>query len=451
MTRLPPGPRGHPLVGNLPEFARDVLGFHDRCRDQYGDIVRLHLGNRMVYLLNHPELIHVVLVSRHRDFIKHSFFWRHVRAIFGSGLLTSEGDSWLRQRRLAAPAFHRERIAAYAQTMVSYTERMLGGWTDGGLRNLHHDMMAVTLEIVAKVLFDADVTSEVTAVGRAFDAVTDEIAARFRRPIFIPDWVPLPGNIRYTRGVRALDAVVYRIIREHRVNGAAGADLLSMLMQARDEDGAQMSDRQLRDEAITLLLAGHETTALVLSWTWYLLFQNPAAEAALQDELDRVLDGRAPGPADLPALKYTEHVILESMRLYPPAYGIGREAVRDCELGGYHVPRGTTLFMSPWVLQRDPRWFEDPLEFRPARWADGLADRLPRHVYMPFGGGPRICIGNSFALMEAVLLLATVARRFRMTGLPDQRVTPFPTITLRPRAGVWAHVHRRGAPIPHVS
>ncbi|MGH7468224.1 MAG: cytochrome P450 [Longimicrobiales bacterium] len=443
MTRLPPGPRGHLLVGSLPEFARDVLGFHERCRDEYGDIVRLQLGNRMIYLLNHPDLIHTVLVSQHRDFIKHSFFWRHVRAIFGTGLLTNEGDSWLRQRRLTAPAFHRERIAGYAQTMVAYTERMLDGWTHGSAKNLHQEMMAVTLEIVAKVLFDADVKSEVRAVGRAFDAVTDEIAARFRRPFFIPDWVPLPGNIRYTRGVRALDAVVYRIIREHRANGAAGADLLSMLMQARDEDGGQMTDQQLRDEAITLLLAGHETTALVLSWTWFLLFQTPDVEAALHNELDGVLGARAPGPADLPALKYTEHVIQESMRLYPPAYGIGREAVRDCELGGYHVPRGTTLFMSSWVLQRDARWFEDPLAFRPSRWADGLADRLPRHVYMPFGGGPRICIGNSFAMMEAVLLLATVARRFRIEGVPDQRITPFPTITLRPRDGVWARVYRR--------
>lgn len=447
MTRLPPSPPGHLLVGNLPEFARDTLGFIERCRVEYGDIVRLQMGNRTVYLLNHPDLIHAVLVSNHRDFIKHSFFWRHVRAIFGSGLLTSEGDSWLRQRRLAAPAFHRERIAGYAETMVAYTERMLDGWADGSTRNIHHDMMAVTLEIVAKVLFDADVKSEVNAVGRAFDAVTDEIAARFRRPIFIPDWVPLPGNLRYTRGVRALDAVVYRIIREHRANGATGTDLLSMLMHARDEEGGQMTDAQLRDEAITLLLAGHETTALVLSWTWYLLFQNPAVEEALQAELERVLGARAPGPADLPALKYTESVVLESMRLYPPAYGIGREAVRDCELGGYSVPKGTTLFMSPWVMQRDARWFDDPLEFRPTRWADGLADRLPRHVYMPFGGGPRICIGNNFAMMEAVLLLATIARRFRLERVHEQPVVPFPTITLRPRGGVWARVQSRGGEV----
>lgn len=443
MSKVPPGPPGQLLLGNLRDFARDLLGFHERCRDEYGDVVRLRLGNRIVYLVDDPELIHAVLVTNHRNFVKHSFFWRHVRAIFGQGLLTNEGDSWLRQRRLAAPAFHRERIVTYARTMVTYTERMLDGWRDAEVRNVHQDMMALTLEIVAKVLFDADVASDVNAVGRAFDAVTDEIAARFRRPVFLPDWVPLPGNLRYRRGVRELDRLVYRIIGEHRANGASGGDLLSMLMTARDVDGGRMNDVQLRDEAVTLLLAGHETTALVLSWTWYLLSRNPAAEEALRSELDRVLGGRAPTPADLPALRYTEYVVAESMRLYPPAYSFGREAVRDCTLGEYTVPAGTTIFMSPWVMHRDRRWFEDPLAFRPERWADGLADRLPRHVYIPFGGGPRICIGNNFALMEAALLLATIARRFRLEAVSQEPVVPFPTITLRPRGGITLRLKQR--------
>ena len=439
--RLPPGPRGHFLLGNLPEFARDVLGFHERCRDEYGDLVRVGIGSRDVYLVNSPELIHTILVSSHREFTKHhKFFWRHVTAIFGTGLLTSEGESWMRQRRLTAPAFHRERIASYAETMVSYTERMLDSWESGQVRDIHRDMMGVTLEIVAKVLFDADVTGDVQAVGHAFDTVTDEIAVRFRRPFFIPDWVPLPGNFRYRAGVRALDDVVYRMIREHHENGATGDDLLSMLMNARDEDGSRMNDKQLRDEAVTLLLAGHETTALVLSWTWYLLSLNPRVEAELAAELERVLNGRAPSAADLPALRYTESVILESMRLFPPAYGIGREAVHDTKLGEYDVAAGTTLFISSWVLHRDPRWFDSPLEFRPERWQNGLAQRLPRHAYMPFGGGPRICIGNSFAMMEAVLLLATIARRFRMVAVSTEPVVPFPTITLRPRGGIRLRV-----------
>ena len=441
--RIPPGPPGHFLLGNLPDFARDLLAFHERSRDQYGDVVRLRLGQRIVYVLSHPDHIHEVLVANHRNFVKHSFFWRHVTAIFGTGLLTSEGDSWLRQRRLMAPAFHRERITAYGETMVAFTQRMLEHWHPGDVRNVHHDMMHLTLEIVGNVLFDADVGGDADAIGAAFDAVTDEIAARFRRPIFIPDWVPIPGNARYRRGVATLDRLVYRMIAEHRLAGALGGDLLSMLMHVRDEDGAQMSDRQLRDEAVTLLLAGHETTALALSWTWYLLSRHPEADARLGDELSRVLGGRAPVPADLPALRYTEHVIMESMRLFPPAYGFGREALQDCEIGGYHVPAGTTLFMSPWLLHHDARWFDEPKRFAPERWADGLADRLPRHVYLPFGGGPRICIGNSFAMMEAVLLLATIAQRFRMVPISEQPVVPFPTITLRPRGGITLRLEPR--------
>jgi cytochrome P450 len=449
LHRVPPGPPGHFLLGNLPEFARDVLGFHERCRNEYGDIVRVGIGSRDVYLVNSPELIHTILVTNHRDFTKHhKFFWRHVTAIFGSGLLTSEGDSWMRQRRLIAPAFHRERIASYAETMVSYTERMLDEWQSGEVRNIHQDMMGVTLKIVAKVLFDADVSRDVEAVGGAFDSVTDEIAVRFRRPFFIPDWIPLPGNLRYRAGVRALDTVVYRMIREHHDKGAEGADLLSMLMNVRDEDGSRMSDKQLRDEAVTLLLAGHETTALVLSWTWYMLSLNPRVEAELTAEIDRALNGRVPSAADLPVLRYAECVILESMRMFPPAYGIGREAVRDCTLGDYDVPAGTTLFISAWVLHRDPRWYDAPLEFKPERWLDGFADRLPRHAYMPFGGGPRICIGNSFAMMEAVLLLATIARRFRMRAVSEAPVVPFPTITLRPRGGVTLRVDCRKPVLP---
>jgi cytochrome P450 len=442
-VKLPPGPPGHFLLGNLPDFARDLLAFHERCRDEYGDVVRLKLGNRVVYVLNHPDLIHEVLVANHRNFIKHSFFWRHVTAIFGHGLLTNEGDSWLRQRRLMAPAFHRERITAYGATMVAYTERMLAQWHSDEVRNVHHDMMHLTLEIVGKVLFDAEVGADADAIGTAFDAVTDEIAARFRRPIFIPDWVPLPGNLRYRQGVATLDRLVYRIIAEHHASGARGGDLLSMLMQVRDEDGTRMTDRQLRDEAVTLLLAGHETTALALSWTWYLLARHPEADAVLADELARVLNGRAPSPQDLPALRYTEQVVLESMRLFPPAYGIGREAVQDCEIAGYHVPAGTTVFMSPWLMHHDARWFAEPKRFLPERWEGGLAERLPRYAYMPFGGGPRICIGNSFAMMEAILLLATVAQHFRMEPVSAAPVVPFPTITLRPRGGVTLRVRAR--------
>lgn len=304
--------------------------------------------------------------------------------------------------------------------------------------------MHLTLLIVCKVLFDADVAGDVGAVGRALDMALKEVAARFRRPFRIPDRLPLPGNIRYRRAVRALDDVVYRIIAEHHARAGRG-DLLDMLMQARDDDGAPMSDRQLRDEAITIMLAGHETTALALSWTLALLSSNPEVDAALHRELNDVLGGRAPTVADLPRLRLTEMIVMEGMRLYPPAYALGREAIAACEIGGYRIPAGATLFMSPWVMHRDPRFFEHPLEFRPGRWADGLAARLPRFAYFPFGGGPRVCIGNRFAMMEAVLLLACIARRFRLVLDPACTLVPFPSITLRAAHGVRMTIHDRTA------
>ena len=439
-TRVqPPGPRGHFLLGNLPEFGTDVLGFFTSAARTHGDIAYMRLAGRPAYLLTSPAHIEQVLVTQHQNFIKHSFFWRHVGAVFGNGLLTSEGSFWLRQRRLAQPAFHRDRIAVYGDVMIEYAERMLDGWTAGETREVHDDLMHVTLLIVCKVLFDADVAGDVRAVGEALDMALKEVAARFRRPFRIPDALPFPGNIRYRRAVRALDDVVYRIIADHHVRGGRG-DLLDMLMQARDDDGAPMSDRQLRDEAITIMLAGHETTALALSWTLALLSANPAADAELRRELDEVLGDRPPTVADVPRLRYTEMVVMEGMRLYPPAYALGREAIAECEIGGYRIPAGATLFMSPWVMHRDPRFFDEPLEFRPARWADGLATRLPRFAYFPFGGGPRICIGNRFAMMEAVLLLACIARRFRLVMDPSCRLVPFPSITLRAAHGVRMQV-----------
>lgn len=434
--KLPPGPRGHFLLGSLPEFARDVLGFHLRARRQFGEVVRVRVAGRTIYLINSPELINEVLVTQQRNFIKHSFFWRHVTAIFGKGLVTNEGESWLRQRRLMAPSFHRERIASYAETMVHHTQVMLETWRAGDVRDVHQDMMALTLRIVAEVLFNADIERDIAAVNDSFEAVAKEIAARFRRPVFIPDWVPTPGNRRYRAGVSKLNDLVFRIIREHHENGAMGTDLLATLMQVRDEHGNAMSDQQLRDEAVTLLLAGHETTALALSWSFYLLSLNPQVADKLEEELERELAGQAPGVGDLKTLRYTEAVILEAMRVFPPAFGIGREAVNDCEIGGYHVPAGTTIFMSAWVVHRDPRFYEEPDAFRPERWLDGLADRLPRHAYMPFGGGPRICIGNNFAMMEAILLLASIAQRYRLEKITDAAILPFPSITLRPTGGV---------------
>jgi cytochrome P450 len=443
----PPGPRGRFLVGNLPEFGSDLLGFFEGCAREYGDIVSLRIGRWPALLLNHPDYFETVLLSNNRNFIKHTFFWRHVTEIFGRGLVTNEGAPWLRQRRLMQPAFHRERIAGYGRTMVDYTERMLAEWDAEAAaeRDLHHDMMALTMGIATKTLFGADIPErQMEEIGAAFEDAVVEIANRFRRPVEIPRWLPLPSNRRYASAVRTLDKLVYGTVEKKRVEGG-GEDLLTMLMEARDEDGSAMDLRQIRDEAVTIFLAGHETTAIALSWTFHLISRNPAVAEKLVQEVRSVLGDRTPQAADVQNLGYTANVIHESMRLYPPAYAFGREAIADCEIGGYAVPAGTTIFLSPWVAHRDPRWFDDPLAFRPERWDDDFARKLPRFAYLPFGGGPRVCIGNSFAMMEAVLILASVIRRYALRPLDGRAPRPFPSITLRPEGGMPMRVDRRAA------
>ncbi|MDQ6828224.1 MAG: cytochrome P450 [Gemmatimonadota bacterium] len=422
----------------------DILGFLLKCKEEYGDVVQLELGGYETFLINDPAMIEQVLVADARNFIKHTFFWRHVRKIFGSGLLTSEGDFWLRQRRLAQPAFHRERIAAYATTMTENTERALSEWRDGDERELLREFLDLTLRIVAKFLFDADVSRDVEEVGRAVDTSMREVAARFRRPFPISDIIPVPGNLRYRRAVRRLDRLVERFIAEHRRGERSRPDLLSMLMEARDEDGSALSDKQLRDESITLLLAGHETTAISLAWTWFLLAQNPDVAEKLGAELDNVLGDRSPTIDDVARLPYTEAVITESMRIYPPIYALGREPIEDCVIGGYDVPAGATILMPQWVVHRDARWFDDPHECRPERWLDGLAQRLPRFAYFPFGGGPRGCIANRLAMIEMVLLLGVMAKRFRVELIgAASEIVPVATITVRPTPGVRVRLHAR--------
>jgi cytochrome P450 len=439
----PSGPKGQLFWGHLADYKRDTLGFVTRCAREYGDVVPIRLGHKPVLLLNHPDQIEYVLVTNNRNFSK-DFSLRLYRPIIGNGLLTSEGDFWLRQRRLVQPVFSRQRIAAYSGIMVASTERMLARWRDGQTFDLHQQMMHLTLEIAAKTLFDTEVTAEAYEVSTALELALRSIDARFGALFWVPDWVPIPNNMRLHRAVGRLDAILYAIINARRQSGEDRGDLLSLLLHARDEDdGSRMTDKQLRDEAMTLFLAGHETTALALSWTWYLLGQHPAVVRKLEEELRTMLGGRPPTFADLQQLRYTERVILESLRLYPPAYAIAREARDDCEIGGYPVPAGTTLFLFQWVVQRDPRFYENAEQFDPDRWADGLAQRLPKYAYFPFGGGPRQCIGNTFALMEAVLVLATMAQKFRITLVPDHNVRIWPAITLRPRNGIQVLVNQR--------
>lgn len=443
LATLPPGPEGHYLAGNLLDYARDPLGFLARCSREYGDVVRLRFPGRFIYLLNHPDHAEYVLVKNNRNFIKSRYF-RQELGFLGKGLLNSEGEYWRRQRRLAQPAFHRQRINTYGEVMVSYTERMLATWQDGETRDVHQEIMRLLLEIVAKVLFDAEIakSGEVRrAIDRAMKRFDEQGSAMLVR--FLLGNFPTPTNLRFRKAIRQLDEIIYGLIDERRNGGKNAGDLLSMLLHARDEEGNGMSDKQLRDEVITVLLAGHETNAVALSWTWYLLSQHPEVEAKLLEELQEVLGERAPTVEDLPRLRYTEKVIKESMRLYPPAWAISREAIEECEIGGYHVPAGTQLFIVMWLMHHDPRHFEDPEVFDPDRWGDGLVKRIPKYAYLPFGAGPRLCIGSSFAMTEATLLLATIARKFRLELLPGQQPIPQPSVTLRPKGGISMVLERR--------
>jgi cytochrome P450 len=432
--KFPAGPSEVLKRWSFGPLNNNPLEYFTTIAREYGDIAGLRILNFKTIFINHPDLIEEVLVTNARLYSKGRVL-RANRHVFGEGLLTSEGDFWLRQRRLTQPAFHRARIASYAATMVEYAQRMMDGWRSGEERDAHGEMLRLTLQIVGKTLFDADVERDAQEVGKSLELLL-EIGANFRRTIFVPHWLPTPANLRVKREVARIEKIIYRIIGERRASGRDAGDLLSMLLAAQDEDGSRMTDKQLRDETITLFLAGHETTASTLSWTWWLLAQNPAAEAKLHAELDAVLGDRPPTLDDLPKLVYAGHVITESLRLYPAAWGLARLAVEDHEIAGYPVTKGMGVTMAQWVVHRDTRWYDAPEEFRPERWENDLLKRLPRFAYFPFGGGPRQCIGNAFALMEATLILATIAQKFRLRLVAKHPVVPLASITLRPRHGV---------------
>jgi len=439
-----PGPKGGFYFGSGVDFRRDQLAFYESCARKYGDVVQTRMGPYRILLIYHPDAIEELFVTRSRDFVK-SPGVRLLRPLLGDGLFLSEGETWLRQRRLIQPAFHRQRVAGYGDVMTTFAERHVADWKDGDVIEVHGEMMALTQAVVGKTLFDADVSGDAHEAGQAAKVLAEDFGARLRSFRLIPYWLPTPRNLRSRRAIRRLDGLIHRIIAGRRASAEDRGDLLSMLLHAQDaDDGSRMTGQQVRDEVMTMFLAGHETTAVALSWTWYLLAQHPDADARLADELREVLGGRAPSVADLPRLKYAGMVVTEAMRLYPPAYGIGRQAARATEIAGHAIAPGDIFIAPTWVVHRDRRWFEEPEAFRPERWAGDLAQRLPRFAYFPFGGGPRQCIGNSFAQMEAVLLLAAIAQRFRLSLVSGQRITPTPYITLRPEPGIRMLVsHRR--------
>lgn len=441
---LPPGPKGSFFLGMLRQLRNSRLDFYVQIAREYGDLASFRIAHRRVYLASHPDYVEQVLVTDARHYIKH-FGARLYKPVLGNGLVTSEGDFWLRQRKLSQPAFLKSRVQAYAPVMAELTDRMVAGWQDGRRVDIHHEFSGLTSAIALKTLFDLDDPGDretfVLALRETFTSLTGRL---FSLSGMLPLWLPTPTNRRLRSSIRHLNEVVDGYIARGRARSTPGTDLLSRLVAARDDDGQPMTDRQLRDEAMTLYLAGHETTALTLSWAWFLLAQHPAVEAKLVAEWASVLGGRTPAVEDLTKLPYTDAVITEAMRVYPPVYLVGREATRDLELGGYPVRKGTTIFMSQWVSHRDPRYFgPDPESFRPERWLDGLASRIPKYAYYPFGGGPRVCIGNTFALMEAAILLAGVGQHYHFTLDPEPQVGLNPQITLLPKNGIPATLKKR--------
>jgi cytochrome P450 len=425
------------------EFARRRLPFLVESAREYGDIVFFKVGNERIYLFNHPDLIRDVLVTNQKNFIKSRALVR-AKKVLGEGLLTSEGEFHLRQRRLAQPAFHRDRISAYGRSMVEYADRVRSRWTGGRSIDVHDEMMKLTLAIVAKTLFSADVENEAAEIG---EALTTAFAA-FNLGILpfseLLEKLPLPYIKRFEAARARLDETIYRIIDERRATGEDKGDLLSMLLLAQDTegDGGGMTDTQIRDESMTIFLAGHETTANALSWTWYLLSQHPEIEARFWLEIG-ALDDRLPQPDDLSRLPYTRMILAESMRLYPPAWAVGRRALNDFEAGGYVIPARSMVLMSQFIMHRDSRFHPDPERFDPERWRPEIAATRPKFSYFPFGGGTRICIGEQFAWMEGILILATIAQRWKLRYAGTSPPALEPRITLRPEGSLQMKVERR--------
>ena len=446
--RTPPGPRDFLGLRTIDAMKRNPLQLMLDLHNAYGEIVHHTLLNAPVYFLTHPDHIGYILQENHRNY-QRGRDYRRLRRLLGNGLVTNDGASWLKQRRLMQPAFHRRRIAGFGEVMIQETQKMLAQWeapaTSGAPLDVSSEMMRVTLNIVSRVMFGAAVQDDAARLEPLVTVAQREVRKRLYVLVDVPEWIPLPGNRRSRSARETIDAVVTRIIAARRQSDTAQEDdLLSMLLEARDPDTNEpMDDDQLRDEVRTIFLAGHETTANALTWTWYLLARNPDAARKLREELAHVLDGRLPTVADVPQLSYTKMVVEESMRLLPPVWSISREAIDADEIGGYRIPAGGAVIMSQYLTHRHPDFWEEPEAFIPERFAPEQTKERHRFAYFPFGGGPRLCIGNNFAMLEAQLLLATIAQQYELDLVPEHPVELEPLITLRPKHGIMMTLRPR--------
>lgn len=432
-----------PLIGSMSNYNQDRLDLLLRVTRECGDIGSFHFGPFSVIMLNASEFVHSVLVEHAYDFDKGTTVHNAFRPVIGDGIFTSEGDFHRRQRKLIAPAFQPRQIVKYANTMVDYGEQLQAEWKDGMTVDVSQEMTHVTMSIVGKVLFDADVFTEADDLGAAMTTVLEHVNYMLSHLFPIPLIWPIPRNQRTKKAIAVIKNTVQKMIDKRRASDERKDDLLSILLRAREEDSTSMSDDQVRSEALTLFGAGHETTAVALSWLWYMLATHPAIYRKVQQEIDSVLQGRSPTYADLANLPYTLQTLKETLRLYPPAYVMSRVALRDVEINGYQVRKGQTVLMSPYTIHRRPDYFPNPEQFDPERFTPENEKSLPRYAYMPFGAGPRICIGTYFAMMEGHLLLATLAQRVSFELLPGQQIIPAPKVTIRPKYGIKMVVRHR--------
>jgi cytochrome P450 len=432
-NRYPPGPSSRFFGLDLAQrLNSEPLELLTEMAQMQPDLLHYHIANMHIYLVKHPDLIHEVLVTQAKKFHK----WQRQKQVFGkfdgNGLVNSDGEFWKRQRKMIQPAFHSQRISHYAKIMVDYTAKRIDQWEADKPLNIGQEMSLITRDIVTKALFNADVSAESLALGEAIRIIQHTATRDMGRPFLLPDW--MPGRSAMKAAIQTIDRVILRIISERRASGEDTGDLLSMLLMAKDDSGSGMSDKEARDEAVTLFIAGHETTATALAWIWYLIAAHPEVEAKLRAEIDALGD-QPPTFADLPRLSYTQQIIKETMRLYPPTWLFPREAIEPIELGGYTLEKGSLVHLVPFIVQRDPRFFDAPLEFRPERFANEKA--IPDYAYFPFGGGPRVCIGNSFTMMEMQLMIATILQRYEMALAPGQgEPEMLPLITLLPKDGI---------------
>lgn len=442
-----PGPTNREMLPQIAKIQSDPLRFLCELSDRYGDVARFFVFRTPVYVLSHPDGVRHVLQDQHRRYSKDTVQYNSLASITGRGLLTNDGADWLRQRRLAQPAFARPRLLDLDRIVLPAVERLSQRWeqaaSSGNGVDVDREMMRLTLEVVGKALFSIDLSDEAGELTQAVITTLDHIVHRVRTVIVPPEWVPTPQNRAFRRALKVLDDTVRRLMEARRARGEPGDDLLGMFLAARDEEtGKTMSDRQVRDEVMTMLVAGHETVASALTWTWMLLAQNPPARERLERELSTVLGGAMPSSAQIPALEVTGQTFHEALRLYPPAWVISRKAIEDDEVGGYPIPSGALVIISPYAVHRRLDLWPEPEAFRPERFAVQSTENRNRHAFIPFGAGPRLCIGNQFAQIEAVLILAALAQRFRL-----DLVGPAPAVeslvTLRPHGGLPMRILRR--------